>query len=172
MYNYLNQKYGLKTLIVEWASTIITGIKCYVRDDHEVTLFAKILKNECDEEFRFVQMHVRQTLSHLLKQVMREKYPTKSQQQIVKECEAIQNSHIDEWQWKKILNRMYERSDAALLTERFHGIIQERKRALMLPGNDASASSLSKTPGCPQAETFRMQFGGHGEDAKSIGYYM
>lgn len=59
MYNYLNQKYGLKTLIVEWASTIITGIKCYLHDDHEVKLFAKILKNECDEEFRFVQMHVR-----------------------------------------------------------------------------------------------------------------
>ena len=79
MYNYLNQKYGLKTLIVEWASTIITGIKCYVQDDHEVTLFAKILKNECDEEFRFVQMHVRQTLGYLLKQVLRERYPTKSQ---------------------------------------------------------------------------------------------
>ena len=54
MYTYLNQKYGLKTLIVEWASLIISGVKAYLRDDHEVTLFAKILKNECDEDFRFV----------------------------------------------------------------------------------------------------------------------
>jgi hypothetical protein len=54
MYTYLNQKYGLKPLIIEWASTIITGVKTYLRDDHEITLFAKILKNECDEEFRFV----------------------------------------------------------------------------------------------------------------------
>jgi hypothetical protein len=54
MYTYLNQKYGLKPLIIEWASTIITGVKSYLRDDHEITLFAKILKNECDEEFRFV----------------------------------------------------------------------------------------------------------------------
>ena len=62
MYTYLNQKYGLKTLIIEWASTIINGVKTYLRDDHEVTLFAKILKNECDEEFRFIQMHVRDSL--------------------------------------------------------------------------------------------------------------
>lgn len=54
LYTYLNQKYGLKPLIIEWASTIITGVKTYLRDDHEITLFAKILKNECDEEFRFV----------------------------------------------------------------------------------------------------------------------
>jgi hypothetical protein len=54
MYTYLNQKYGLKSLIIEWASTIIHSIKIYIRDDHQVTLFAKILKNECDEEFRFI----------------------------------------------------------------------------------------------------------------------
>jgi hypothetical protein len=54
MYTYLNQKYGLKSLIIEWASTIIHSIKMYLRDDHQVTLFAKILKNECDEEFRFI----------------------------------------------------------------------------------------------------------------------
>lgn len=54
MYTYLNQKYGLKTLIIEWASTIIAGVKTYLRDDHEITLFAKILKNECDEDFRYV----------------------------------------------------------------------------------------------------------------------
>lgn len=54
MYTYLNQKYGLKQLIIEWASTIINGVRAYLREDHEVTLFGKILKNECDEEFRFI----------------------------------------------------------------------------------------------------------------------
>ena len=67
LYTHLNQKYGLRTLIVEQASTIITAIRTYLRDDHEITLFAKILKNECDEEFRFVQIHVRNTLLASLK---------------------------------------------------------------------------------------------------------
>lgn len=62
MYTYLNQKYGLKSLIVEWAASIINAVKTYLREDHEVTLFAKILKNECDEEFRLIQQHVKDTL--------------------------------------------------------------------------------------------------------------
>ena len=62
MYTFLNQKYGLKALIVEWAASIINGVKTHLRKDHDVTLFAKILKNECDEEFRFIQQHVKDTL--------------------------------------------------------------------------------------------------------------
>ena len=54
MYTYLNQKYGLKPLIVEWAAAIINGVKTYIREEHDVALFAKILKNECDEDFRFI----------------------------------------------------------------------------------------------------------------------
>lgn len=41
-------------MIVEWAASIIGAVKTYLKKDHEVTLFAKILKNECDEEFRFI----------------------------------------------------------------------------------------------------------------------
>jgi hypothetical protein len=54
MYTYLNQRYGLKTLIIEWAAAIINGIKMYQKDDHDIALFGKILRNECDEEFRFI----------------------------------------------------------------------------------------------------------------------
>jgi hypothetical protein len=54
MYTYLNQRYGLKTLIIEWASAIIKGIKTYQKEDHDIALFGKILRNECDEEFRCI----------------------------------------------------------------------------------------------------------------------
>jgi hypothetical protein len=54
-----------------------------LKDDHEVTLFGKILKNECDEEFRFIQMHVKDTLSNLLKILIREKHHLKSEGEVV-----------------------------------------------------------------------------------------
>lgn len=79
MYTYLNQKYGLKPLIVEWAASIINGVKTYLREDHEITLFAKILKNECDEEFRLIQNHVKDTLLQLVKVIYKDKYPQKSE---------------------------------------------------------------------------------------------
>ncbi len=89
MYTYLNQKYGLKSLIIEWASTLINGVKTYLREDHEVTLFGKILKNECDEEFRFIQMHVKDTLNNLLKILLREKFHQKSEGEIAAILEQI-----------------------------------------------------------------------------------
>jgi len=67
MYTYLNQKYGLKNLIIEWATAIINGIKKFSIEDNDVAVFGKILRNECDEEFRFVQGQVKVTISELLR---------------------------------------------------------------------------------------------------------
>lgn len=89
MYTYLNQKYGLKNIIIEWAAAIINGIKTYLKDDHDVTLFGKILKNECDEEFRFIQAHVKDTLSSLLKVMIKEKYPMKGETEVSRMHENI-----------------------------------------------------------------------------------
>ena len=111
MYTYLNQKYGLKSLIIEWAGTIINGVRTYLKDDHDVTLFGKILKNECDEEFRFIQMHVKETLYNLLKLNLREKHHLKSEGEIVQLADQICQAGIDEWQWKKIINKMYDSED-------------------------------------------------------------
>lgn len=72
MYTYLNQRYGLKNLIIEWAASIINAIKKYSKLDHTVGLFGKILRNECDEEFRFIQVHIRDTLDQLIKTVLKE----------------------------------------------------------------------------------------------------
>jgi hypothetical protein len=51
MYTFLNQKYGLKPITVEWAMSIVNGIKKYGHDDAEVAAFGKILRNELEEEF-------------------------------------------------------------------------------------------------------------------------
>ena len=82
MYTYLVQKYGIKSLIVEWGTSIINAIRAYSRQDHEVALFSKVLKNECDEEFRYIQLHVRGSLEAILKAVYREKTPLKSEKSL------------------------------------------------------------------------------------------
>jgi hypothetical protein len=42
MYTFLNQKYGLKTLIIEWATSIVNGIKMYSIEDSDICLFGKV----------------------------------------------------------------------------------------------------------------------------------
>jgi len=82
MYTYLNQKYGLKNLIVEWATAIINGVVTHHQEDHDISLFGKIIKNECDEEFRFIQMHVKDTLFNLLRVLLKDKFPFKGEVEI------------------------------------------------------------------------------------------
>lgn len=66
MYTYLNYKYGLKNLIVEWAVSIINAIKTFSTEDSKVLLFGKILKNEIEEEFRFTFEKLKKTIHELL----------------------------------------------------------------------------------------------------------
>jgi hypothetical protein len=65
MYTYLVQKYGLRNLIVEWATAIINSIKHYLatntssladveHHDATIAIFAKCLKNQLDEGFYYV----------------------------------------------------------------------------------------------------------------------
>lgn len=127
MYTYLNQKYGLKTLIVEWASSIIQAIKTYLHDDHDITLFAKILKNECDEGFRYVQGHVKDSLESMLRQVIRERFINKSEKEVAVEAELVTQSYIEEWQWKRIIQKMYEQEDANFLCQKLSDMISIKR---------------------------------------------
>ena len=45
----------MQNLIIEWATSIIAALKRYSTEDNDVAVFGKILRNDCDEEFRFVQ---------------------------------------------------------------------------------------------------------------------
>ena len=67
---------------------------------------------------------------------------------------------------------MYERSDAALLSGRFHELLQERRRAIAVLEGETSASTLSKFGTGPQTEAFGTQRGLVHDDSKNISYYM
>lgn len=145
MYTYLNQRYGLKNLIIEWAASIINGIKKYSKDDHSVSLFGKILRNEWDEEFRFIQMHVQDTLNNLLKAVLREKHPHKSEQGINAVYEQVQNGFIDDNSWARIIERMYDEQDWFILEEKFRDIIQNRQNEKFLSDSSSRQSKRKLT---------------------------
>jgi hypothetical protein len=61
----------------------------YCQEDHEVNLFGKIIKNECDEEFRFIQLHVRDTLLSLVKVLLKDRHPFKGELEINKMMDLL-----------------------------------------------------------------------------------
>lgn len=129
MYNYLNQRYGLKSLIIEWASAIICGIKRYSVEDSDVALFGKILRNECDEEYRFVHNEVKAAINELLCERIKQRYRNKTETAIANMASTIQAGNIEEWQWKEIVAKMYNEEHYSILEQH----IQDRIAELNVP---------------------------------------
>eukprot|EP00347_Sterkiella_histriomuscorum_P019303 403342167 len=129
IYTYLIQRYGLKQLIIEWAQAIIAGIKKYSKLDNDICLFGKILRNEVNEEFRLVQLHVKDTVNALMRQFLKERFPFKSEPETSKSLDEIINDkiYIDTQYWTKIIERMYDERDVQILKSR----ILDDSRALM-----------------------------------------
>ncbi|EGR33111.1 hypothetical protein IMG5_061670 [Ichthyophthirius multifiliis] len=95
MYEYLSQKYGLKNMVIEQANVIINNLKKYSQEDNDVQVFTKILKNECDENFRYVQGQLKKTIQELLFMHLKGKNPLKTNETQnkwqIKELKDIQN---------------------------------------------------------------------------------
>lgn len=98
MYTYLNQKYGLRSLIIEYASAIIRAANKFADTDTDVKVFVRILRsewlvfptsfassdvtaslprNEIDEEFRSVQAQLKDSVEELLGIYLKGKHPMK-----------------------------------------------------------------------------------------------
>ena len=149
MYTYLNQRYGLKNLIIEWASSIINGIKMFQKEDHDVALFGKILRSECDEEFRFIQQTVRETVIALLRALFREKFPTKPENTLIALVDNVLTGKgfVETWQWKKIIEKMYDEEDYRLLEQQLLQKLQtQTPRGQQVNSGRGRSSSNNLTP--------------------------
>ena len=168
MYTFLNQRYGLKQLIVDWAAALIAAIKHFGKDDHEVNLFGKILKNSIDEEFWLVQLHVKATIQSLVRQQVREKNAQKQAKTIAEIASDVLADRIkvDQGMWVRIIERMYEDRDVEVLKEKiqdraFHSYTlslekqttpqpryasRSRERNQKHPSNKTPLSQRSQTP--------------------------
>uniref|UniRef100_A0A7S1KQN4 EF-hand domain-containing protein n=1 Tax=Percolomonas cosmopolitus TaxID=63605 RepID=A0A7S1KQN4_9EUKA len=112
LYTYLNQKYGLKNLILDWASAIIAAVKKYSAEDNYVCVFGKILRNEIDEEFRFVQKQLLETVGELLRVYLKGKYPLKVDNDINAMLQKRMGGFVYEEEWVDIIKYMYNKEDS------------------------------------------------------------
>ena len=126
MYTYLNQKYGLKSIIIEWASNIINGIKIFSSEDSEICLFGKILRNELEENSRFVFGKLKQSVIDILNFFFKNKFPLKPIEDINTMVNQRINGFILEEEWKKIISYLYEEPDAKLLENKIYDLIKKK----------------------------------------------
>lgn len=65
-----------------------------MKEDSDVSLFAKILKNEIEEDFRYIQDKVKTTVSNVLKKYIKEKHKHKRELEINAIVRDIEEGHI------------------------------------------------------------------------------
>ena len=103
LYHYLNNKYGLKNLVIEYASGIIQGIRDFSKKNSEVMLFGKILRNEIEEQEILIIAKLKETIHEFLTYYYQSKFQYKSKNEIdnlVKKCKI---GLLNEEQWKNIV---------------------------------------------------------------------
>ena len=112
----------IQNLIIEWATAIINGIRKFSTEDNDVAVFGKILRNECDEEFRFVQSQVKNTIVELLKMYLRGRYPFKHNAEINDILQSKTLGWIYEEECTDIIMYMYNQEDANQILEKLRGM--------------------------------------------------
>jgi hypothetical protein len=60
-------------------------------------------------------MHVKDTLNNLTRILLKDKYPFKGEAEINKLMDNIQQGCVDEWMWSRIISKMYDEQDTAVL---------------------------------------------------------
>ena len=71
---------------------------------------------------------MKDTLSNLVKVMLKDKYPLKSEKDIQKMLDTVEKGRIEDWMWLKILEKMYEERDAIILQERIRDLVALRTR--------------------------------------------
>ena len=107
LYHYLNNKYGLKNIVIEYASGIIQGIKDFSKKNSEVLLFGKILRNEIEEKEILIISKLKETINEFLIFYYKNKFQYKSKVEIdimVKKCKI---GILNEEQWKNIVSYLF-----------------------------------------------------------------
>ena len=122
MYTFLNQRYGLKSLIVEHASAIIQAVTKYSTIDNDTLVFGKIIRNEIDEEFRFVQKQLKETVVELLRVKLKGTFQLKTDAQINQLVESRCRGYVEHEEWKDIIRYMYNHEDGLAIMVLCRGV--------------------------------------------------
>ena len=92
MFSCLAEKFKSRARSIQKASEIVNSIKKHL-DDVDVLLFAKILKQDCDENYRFLHDQVRETITEMVK-------------------EHTKTEEIKSKNWMEIVRFVYDSHDA------------------------------------------------------------
>ncbi len=127
MYTYLNQQYGLKNLILDWAKSILEALARYTPTDSEVALFGKVLRNECEEGFQPTFGQAREAIMETIKDLIRRRNKYMIESEVARRLEEMGRNPVGEEVWGELLARVCSPGDLEVVQTKVREKVQERK---------------------------------------------
>ena len=142
MYTYLNNKYGLKNMVIEWATNIINGIKNYSLIDNEICLFGKILRNELDESCHMIMPQIKKNVNDILINILKKEYTYKNDNEIMKLKNKLISKRLSLNFVQIILNNLYSKEDQEKIIPKINESINEYKYKMSQNGKELNNTIL------------------------------
>ena len=134
MYIYLNQKYGLKNMVIEWATNIINGIRTFSSEDTEISLFGKILQNELEESCHLLINNLKENINTILISILKSENPYKDEYEINIMKNKLIKGEIPPEKTQQIIENLFDEKGRGVLFEKINTQIND-KRTLMMKNN-------------------------------------
>lgn len=134
-----------------------------------MAMFAKCLKNECDQEFRVVQDIAKEQVFTALRTVLRERHPRSVEGEIAAICESMRSNQVilERWAWKRTLGKLYKNEERVKIELKILDFINSqrvqdenlaRNFSPPISSNHLSATGSQKTLFSPQSRTYSNRF--------------
>ncbi|RLN87222.1 hypothetical protein BBJ28_00004258 [Nothophytophthora sp. Chile5] len=111
LYTYLNTRFGLPKLIVEYASAVWKAAERFALRENDAAVFVALLRNRLDEGFLDIKRKLQRALVELLRAFFAAKYPRKQGQAIAALVQNRLDSLLLEEEWRNLLTYLYEPQD-------------------------------------------------------------
>ena len=131
MYTYLNQKYGLKNMVIEWATNIINGIRTFSHEDTEISLFGKILQNELEENCQLLISNLKENINSITINILRTENPYKNDIELNNMKKQYIKNEIPPEKTQQIIEALFDEKGKEILFDKINKEINNRKDIIM-----------------------------------------
>ncbi|KAL3669852.1 hypothetical protein V7S43_005229 [Phytophthora oleae] len=136
LYTYLNTRFGLPKLIVDYASAVWKAAEHFARRDNDAAVFVALLRNGLDEGFLEIKRKLQSALVELLRAFFSAKYPLKPGKAITALVQTRIEGQLHEEEWRNLLTYLYEPQDSAILLR----LVQQKAEKYQSQGKKPQAN--------------------------------
>ena len=107
LYTYLNHKFGVKSVISDWADSIIAATDKFQDEDCDVAAFGRALRNMVDEEYLRRGKAIATTVRDMLRAYLASKHPHLNDQQLAQRHREKMDGDLFDDEWLDMVRFMY-----------------------------------------------------------------